>query len=91
MSASTRAARIREPLRISETEAAGQLALARRAVVAGWLLLDPCNVVRLPYLSAEGVEVARAAVGALSEAGCARTPVAAADVIVNMVSKLRSA
>ena len=49
------------------------------------------NVVRLTHLFAEAVELARAAVSALSEAGCARTPGAAADVIVKMVSKLRSA
>jgi len=52
--------RIREPSQITEAETTGQLALARRAVTTIWLLLDPGNVPRFPYLSEEGVELARA-------------------------------
>jgi len=83
--------RIREPSQITETQVTRQLAQARRAVDSARSLLDPGTVARLPCPPEEGVELARAAVSALGEAGYARTPDAAADVIVNMVSKLRAA
>ena len=77
--------RIREPSQITEAEVTSQLALARRAVASVRLLLD------LPLPPAEMVELARAAVSALGEAGYARTPDAAVDVIAKMVSRLRNA
>ena len=83
-----RAGRIREPSEVTEAEATRLLARARRAV--GSLNLHEADEqARLVSPCAEGVELARAAVSALGEVGYARSPDAAADVIINMVSKLR--
>jgi AbiV family abortive infection protein len=82
--------KIREPSEITETEVTRQLAQARQAVGSAKALLDPDEQARLPYPCAEGVELARAAVSALAGAGYARSPDAAAEVLMNMVSKLRS-
>jgi AbiV family abortive infection protein len=80
-----------EPSDITEAEVTRQLAQARRAVRSASLLLDPDEQIHLLHPCAEGVELARAAVNALGEAGYSRTPDAATGVILNMVSKLRSA
>jgi AbiV family abortive infection protein len=85
----SRGGRIREPSEITETEVTRQLARARRAVSSARTLLEPNEQARLVHPCAEGVELARSAVSAVAKAGCARTPDAAADVIINMVSKLR--
>jgi AbiV family abortive infection protein len=83
-----RGGRIREPSEVTEAEATRLLARARRAV--GCLNLHEADEhARLISPCAAGVELARSAVSALAEVGYARTPDAAADVIINMVSKLR--
>ena len=87
-----RGSRIRAPSEITEAEVSRQLALARRAVGSIRTLLDPDEQARfLGNPGAEGAAFARAAVSALAGAGSARTPDAAAAVIGNMVSRLRSA
>lgn len=83
-----RGGRIREPSEVTEAEATRLLARARRAV-GSLNLHDPDEQARLVRPCAEGVELARSAVSALAEVGYARTPDAAAGVIINMVSKLR--
>jgi len=83
------AGRIREPSEITEAEVTSQLARARRAAhSAGWLL-RPHAQARVAHPPPEKVELARALVSALTEAGHARTPEAAVDVLLNAVSKLR--
>src|SRR5262249_44546050 len=52
-------------------------------------LLSPEAQARLAHPPAEAVELARALVSALTQAGNARTPEAAVDVVLNAVSKLR--
>jgi AbiV family abortive infection protein len=84
-----RGGRIREPSDITDTEVTRQLALARRAIGSARTLLDPEELAYLSNPCAEAVELLRAVVSALTEAGYARTPSAAADVVVTMVSKLR--
>ena len=80
--------RIREPSEVTEAEATRQLARARQAV-GSFNLVEPDEQTRLITPCVEGVELARLAVCALGEVGYARTPDAAADVIITMVSKLR--
>ena len=84
-----RSGRIREPSEITEAEVTSQLARARQAAnSAGWLL-GPEAQARLAHPPAEAVELARALVSVLTQAGHARTPEAAVDVMLNAVSKLR--
>jgi AbiV family abortive infection protein len=80
---------IREPSEITEAEVTSQLCRARKAAhAAGWLL-GPDAQARLANPPAEAVELARALVSVLTQAGHARTPEAAVDVAVDAVSKLR--
>ena len=84
-----RAGRIREPSEITDAEVTSQLARARQAThSAGWLL-GPQAQARLAHPPAEAVEFARALVTALTQAGRARTPEVAVDVVLDAVSKLR--
>lgn len=84
-----RSGRIREPSEITEAEVTGQLARARQAAEsAGWLL-GPEMQARLANPPAEAVEFARALVSVVTQAGHARTPEAAVDVLLNAVSKFR--
>jgi AbiV family abortive infection protein len=84
-----RGGRIREPSEITETDVTRQLARARQAAGSAKTLLDPDEQAHLVNPCAEGIELMRLAVSALAEAGYERTPDAAADVIMTMVSKLR--
>jgi AbiV family abortive infection protein len=84
-----RSGRIREPSEITEAEVTGQLARARQAAHSARWLLSPEAQARLAHPPAEAVELARALVGALTQAGNARTPEAAVDVVLNAVSELR--
>ena|SRR5215472_4035157 len=84
-----RGGRIQEPSEITEAEVTRQLDRARRAAGSARILFDPDELAHLSNPCPEGVELTLAGVSALSEAGCARTPDAAADVVVNTVSKLR--
>ena len=84
-----RAGRIREPSEITDAEVTSQLARARKAThSAGWLL-GPQAQARLAHPPAEAVEFARALVTALTQAGNARTPEVAVDVVLDAVGKLR--
>jgi AbiV family abortive infection protein len=84
-----RGGQIREPSEITETEVTRLLARARQAAGSAKTLLDPDEQARMLNPCAEGVELMRLAVSALDDAGYARTPDAAADVIMTMVSNLR--
>ena len=84
-----RSGRIRQPSEITEAEVASQLARARQAAhSAGWLI-GPQAQARLANPPVEGVELARALVSVLTQAGHARTPESAVDVLLNVVSRLR--
>jgi AbiV family abortive infection protein len=84
-----RSGKIREPSEITDAEVTGQLTRARQAAhSAGWLL-GPQAQARLAHPPAEGVELARALVGVLTQGGHGRTPEAAVDVLLNAVSGLR--
>jgi len=85
-----RGGRIREPAEITETEVINQLAQAAQATSAAGQLLEPETQALLVDPVAEMVELSRAAVSALTEASRARTPEAAADVLLKMVSNLRA-
>ena len=85
-----RGGRIREPSEITEADVLSQLARAGRASSAAGQLLEPELQAWLASGPAETVELSRAAVSALTEAGYARNPVAAADVVLNAISKLRN-
>jgi len=84
-----RARRIREPSEITDTELASQLARARQAVASASVLLNADAQTQIANPPPEASEFAAGLVEALAEAGYARTPEAAADVMVKAVSKLR--
>jgi AbiV family abortive infection protein len=84
-----RGGRIREPWEITEAELISQLARAGQAVSAAGHMLEPEAQARLVNPIAEGVELSRAEVSALTEARHARTPEAATNVVLNMVTRLR--
>ncbi len=83
-----RTGRIREPSEITEAEVASQLGRARQAAHSAALLLGPEARARLANPPAEVIELARAMVSALMQAGNARTPDAAVDVMLTAVSEL---
>ena len=80
---------IREPSEITEAEVLGELARAGQAASAAGHLLEPETQARLVNPPAETVGLSRAAVSALTEARYARTPEAATNVMLNVISKLR--
>lgn len=80
---------IRIPSEVTEADADAQLGRARQAVSAASVLLDPGMPAELSDPPAESVELARALVSAFAEAGCSRTPEAAAGVVLNAVTKLQ--
>jgi len=84
-----RGGRIREPWEITEADVLSQVARAGRAVSAAGQILEPETQPRLVNPPAEAVELSRAAVSALTEAGYSRTPEAAVDVVLNAICKLR--
>ena len=81
--------RIREPSEITEADVLSELARAGQATSAAGQLLEPETEARLVNPPAEGVELSRAMVSALTEARYGRTPEAAADILLDMVGKLR--
>jgi AbiV family abortive infection protein len=82
--------RVREPSEITESELASQLGRARQAAASGTsVLLGPDFQALLANPPAEGVELIQELVSALTEAGYARTPKAAADVILKAVGRFR--
>jgi AbiV family abortive infection protein len=83
-----RSGRIREPSEITEAEVTSQLDRARQAAHSADLLLGPEAQARLANPPPEVIELARALVSALTQAGKARTPEAAVEVMLNAVSDL---
>ena len=83
-----RTGRIREPSQITAPQVREQLDRARQAVSAADGLLDRGMLATLAAPRAIAVEFSEALVSAIPEAGRARTPDAAADVLLNAVSKL---
>jgi AbiV family abortive infection protein len=84
-----RTGRICEPSEITEAEFTSQLERARQAAVSAALVLGPEARARLANPRAEVIELASALVNALIQEGRARTPEAAADIMLNAVGNLR--
>ncbi len=84
-----RASRTREPSEITDTELASQLTRAPQAVASASVLLNADAQTWILNPPPEARELAAAMVEALIETGYARTPEAAADVMLKAVSKLR--
>jgi AbiV family abortive infection protein len=82
-----RSGQVREPSEVTEAEVREQLDRARRAASAAQCLLDPGAPRWLANPGVAGVEFSRALVSAFGEAGLARSPEAAADVLRNTASK----
>jgi AbiV family abortive infection protein len=80
---------VRLPSEVSETDVAAQLACARQAASSASVLLHP----RMPALLAnpptESIELGRALVRAFAEAGCRRTPQAAAGVMLAALRRVQ--
>jgi AbiV family abortive infection protein len=81
--------RIRQPSEITEAEVTTSLARAVQAVSSASALLDPPAQARMTNPPAEAVELAQAMVSALTETRDARTPKAAAEVMLKAVRRLR--
>jgi AbiV family abortive infection protein len=81
-----RRGRIREPSEITEAEVSCQHDRAEWAVVSACQLLRPEAQARLENPPPEAVELARALVSELCQAGSARTPEDAAGVMLKAVS-----
>jgi hypothetical protein len=81
--------RIRGPSEITEANVTRQIASARQAVASASGLLDPAVQARAANPPAEASALARALVSALTGTHDARTPQAAAAVMLMAVSKLR--
>lgn len=84
-----RTGRVSEPSQITEAELASQLARARKVAASAALLLGRDAQARIASPPAELIELATALVNALSQAGRARTPEAAASIMLTAVSNLR--
>jgi AbiV family abortive infection protein len=83
-----RSGHVREPSEVTAAEVRDQLDRARRAASAATALLDPTAALWLTSPEAAAVEYSRALVSAFGETRLARSPEAAADVLLNMASKL---
>ncbi len=84
-----RRGRVREPSEVTADEVRVQLDRARRAASAANALLDPGAPLRLANPGAASVEFSRAVVSTFGATGLARSPEAAAEVLVNAASKLQ--
>jgi AbiV family abortive infection protein len=80
---------VRLPSEVTVADVGAQLCRARQAFSAGSVLLDPRTLAFIENPPAEAIELCRALVSALAEAGYSRTTQAAADVWVKAVGKLR--
>jgi len=80
---------IREPSEITRSEVASQLCRAREAAGSVSVLRGPKFPAWLANPPADGLELAEEAVCALGEAACAKTPQAAADVIMKAIARFR--
>ena len=81
--------RIRRPSEVTDLEVAEQLAWARQAAWSASLLRDPGDRAWLCDPPAEAVELSRALVGALTEAGDVGSPKAASAAMLEAVCKFR--
>lgn len=79
---------IQEPSQITDAELASQLTRARRAAVSAALVLRPAAQARIADPPAEVTRLAAEMVQALTSAGNARTPEAAADIMLTAVRNL---
>lgn len=77
------------PSEVGDADVPAQLGRARRAASSASVLLDPRVQARLVHPPTEVVELCRALIGALAEAGYSRTPEAAARVMRDTISKLQ--
>jgi AbiV family abortive infection protein len=84
-----RSGHVREPSEVTAADVRVQLGRARRAASAATALLDPGAPLWLANPVAADVEFSRALVSAFGETGLARSPEAAADVLLNAASRLR--
>jgi AbiV family abortive infection protein len=84
-----RSGHVREPSEVTAADVRIQLGRAQRAASAATALLDPGAPLRLANPGAASVEFSRAVVSAFGATGHARSPEAAADVLVNAASKLQ--
>ena len=84
-----RSGQIREPSEVTAAEVREQLDRARQAAAAADALLDPGAPLWLADPGAVAVEFSRAMVSAFGETGPARSPEAAADVLLNAATKVR--
>jgi AbiV family abortive infection protein len=84
-----RGGQIRDPSQITSAEVTSQLSRARRAAESAGLLVNRELQAHLANPREDATQLAVALVSALAEAGYARTPQAAADVIINAASKFR--
>jgi AbiV family abortive infection protein len=83
-----RSGRITQPSEVTEAQVSDQLFRARQAVSSASALLDPSAPARLASPPEEVTEFAEALVTALADAGPSRTPEAAADIMLQAVTKL---
>ena len=83
-----RGGQIREPSEVTAAEVRGQLDRARRAAWAANALLDPSAPPQLANPEAASVEFSRALVSAFRETGSARSPEAAADLLLKTATNV---
>jgi AbiV family abortive infection protein len=85
-----RSGRFRQPSELTEAHVRRQLDWARRsAASAANALLDPGVPDGIAHPGSDGIEFSRAVVSAFTEAGPSRSAEAAAEVLLNAVSKLQ--
>jgi len=84
-----RSGQVREPSEVTAAEVREQLDRARRAASAKRMLFDPGAPLWLANQGAAGVEFSRALVSAFGATGPARSPEAAADVLLKAARKLQ--
>ena len=84
-----RSGHIREPSEVTAAEVRDQLNRARQSAAAAEALLDPAAPLWLADPGPVAVQFSRAMVSAFGETGPARSPEAAADVLLNAATKVR--
>jgi hypothetical protein len=85
-----RSGQVREPSEVTAADVREQLDRARRAASGATALLEPSAPLVLANPGAADVEFSRALVSAFGETRPARSPEAAADVLLNTASKFQS-
>lgn len=80
---------VRLPSEVADTDVPAQLDRARQAASSASVLLDPGVQARIVDPPAEVVELCHALVSAFADAGYSRTPEAAAELMLDAVSKLQ--